>query len=183
MNYNHCVTKIMSPCDDNMFFLSLWHFYTDWAASWLMFLLLPLRGFWESEPSLLADSTPTQQPVSGGQTRGLMSYVKHSDILQMPVLEPCHTLAVIVMGGSGRLNQQAGYLNYFTPLIHRHKYGSTRSASAVRSLTVLHCIISFSTCQTSQHCFIISSLNLHIFPGPSLFLSMLHQHPFTMTFP
>lgn len=60
----------------------------------------------------MSESTPTQRPVSRGRTCGLMSCVKHCDILQTPVSERCHTLAVIVMGGSGRLNQRAGDLYY-----------------------------------------------------------------------
>lgn len=52
--------------------------------------------------------SPRRKPISRGQTWGLMGHVKHSDILQTPESEHCHMLAVIVMGGSGRLNQQAG---------------------------------------------------------------------------
>lgn len=71
----------------------------------------PAGGFCESGPSM-SPSAPAQRPVSGGQTCRLMGCVNHSDILQTPVLKRCHTLAVIVMGGSGWLNQQAGDLYY-----------------------------------------------------------------------
>ncbi len=111
-------------------------FFTDGAAAGLKLLLVSPRGFWESAPSM-SESTPTQRLVSGGQTCRLMGPVKHSDILQTPVSERCHTLAVIVMGSSGRLNQQAGDLYYAAQHVkwthtHTHTCSKTPSVSAVR---------------------------------------------------
>lgn len=136
----------------------------------------------------MSESTPTQRPVSRGRTCGLMSCVKHCDILQTPMSERCHTLAIIVMGGSGRLNQRAGDLYYvpqYVGFIHTHTYSGPPSVSAVRdaathtpgwtaggSLTALFCTTWFSACPTSRHCFIISSVSLHIPPSVPLDLNI-----------
>ena len=75
---------------------------------------LPQGVLGDSAPSL-SERAPVRWPVSRGQTCGLMVCLKHSDILQTPVLKRCHTLAVIVMGGSGQLNKQAGDLYHASP--------------------------------------------------------------------
>lgn len=134
--------------------------------------------------------------AGGGQTYGLMSCVKHGDISQTPVSERCRTLAIIVMGGSGRLNQQAGDLYYaplYVSLIHTHIQQPTLCLSCQRSSDPRtgingrkksHCVARqlffFPSCPTSHHRFIISSLSLQKFLRPSS-LSKLHQHPLIAT--
>lgn len=155
------------------YFLKLTRYFcTDWAAGLIFMLVSPQGGSGcHHNPCLRAP--PHCGPVSGGHTCRLMGCVKHSDILQTPVSERRHNLAVIVMGGSGRLNQQAGDLYYAVEYVrwkHTHIYSSTPSVSAVRgaaahtpgwmvgrSFTVLLGINSFSTSPKSHHVFLCVS--------------------------
>lgn len=94
-----------------------------------------LQGCCGSQHPPCLRALPHHGLLAGGQTYGLMSCVKHSDISQTTVSERCHTLTIIVMGGSGRLNQQAGDLYYaplYVSLIHIHTYSSPPSVLAVR---------------------------------------------------
>lgn len=123
----HLMISVMAKSDCALLYCLSYN-----STAGLIFMLVSLRRLWESAPSV-SESAPTQRPVSRGPTRGLMGCVKHSDILQTPVLRRCHMLVVIVMGGSGRLNKQAGDL-YYTPKYVRwtHTHSSTPSVSAVR---------------------------------------------------
>lgn len=84
-----------------------------------------LQGGCGSQHPPCLRALPHRGLLVGGQTYGLMSCVKHGDISQTPVSEHCHTLAIIVMGGSGWLNQQAEDLYYaplYVSLIHTHTH-------------------------------------------------------------
>ena len=167
------------------------YFCTERAVAALIFPFVSPRGLWESAPSM-SESAPTQRPVSRGQTCGLVGCVKHSDILQTPVSERCHTLAVIVMGGSGRLNQQAGDLYYAPQYVrwtrrHTHTVAHPLSQlsekqqpthTRINGRQKLHCV-------ALHHFFLymsnISSLFHHLITQSSrLSLSLLHIFSYSL---
>lgn len=102
----------------------------------LMFELVSHRWFEELATSM-SESTPRKLFLSGGGADLWNDdhNVKHSVILQAPVSKRCHMLALIVMGGSGRLNQHAPDLYFEYELkTHTDIYNSnTLCLSCMRS--------------------------------------------------